>query len=80
VRGSVAATTRIWLGAGYARGTESFETLSPDRIGEFDADTVFWSIRVDLPGLTSLGLGHEHQWRSTGAGMDRVTLALVQRF
>ncbi|OFW04321.1 MAG: hypothetical protein A3I61_10110 [Acidobacteria bacterium RIFCSPLOWO2_02_FULL_68_18] len=80
VRGSVAATTRLWLSGGYARGTESFETLSPDRIGEFDADTVFWSVRVDLPGLTSLAAGHEHQWRSTGTGMDRVTLSLVQRF
>lgn len=80
VRGSVLVANRLSVGGGYARGTESFETLSPDRIGEFDADTLFGTMRVDLPGLTSVAGGYEHQRRSTGATMKRVTVALVQRF
>lgn len=80
VRVSVQTFARAWLSAGYSRGTEDFETLSPDRIGQFRADTVSGGARLDLPSLTSLFAGYEYQWRTRGTNMGRVTLALIQRF
>lgn len=77
---SVLTGTRVWLSAGYNRGIEKFETLSPDRIGEFRADTVSGGARVELPGLTTVAAVYERQWRSRVTNMGRVTLVLAQRF
>lgn len=71
---------RVWVNGGYAHGTENFERLSPDRVGDFDANTVSGGLRIDLPSLTSvLGL-YEHQWRPRSIRMHRVSLSLVQTF
>jgi hypothetical protein len=65
-----------WSGA-YARGNESFDILSVDRLGRFQADTLAGGARIDLPSLTSIGLGVEHQWRSRNRRMWRLTVDLV---
>ena len=36
---------RVWLNAGYARGVESFDTFSTDRLGEFRGNTVSGGVR-----------------------------------
>jgi YaiO family outer membrane protein len=74
------ATRRLSLSAAYARGNESFDILSVDRLGRFRADTVAGGARVDLRSLTSVGVGVEHQWRSGDRRVTRVTLDLVQHF
>ena len=71
---------RIWVNAGYARGVESFDTLSPDRLGEFPGHTISGGLRVDLPSLTSILGGYEFQWREHDAHMSRVTISLAHRF
>lgn len=80
VRARVRVHPRVWLDAGYARGVESFETLSADRLGRFRADTLSAGARVDLPSLTSLAAVLEHQWRSGGGRMFRITASAVHRF
>jgi len=74
------AARRLSLSAAYARGNESFDIVSVDRLGRFRADTVAGGVRIDLRSLTSLGLGVEHQWRSGDRQLTRVTLDLVQHF
>ena len=74
------AARRLSLSAAYARGNESFDILSVDRLGRFRADTVAGGVRIDLRSLTSLGVGVEHQWRSGDRQLTRVTLDLVQHF
>jgi YaiO family outer membrane protein len=80
LRASYRPIQRLWVSGGYARGTENFETLSPDRIGKFRADTASAGVRLDLPSLTSMVGVYERQRRTTGADMSRITLSLVQRF
>jgi hypothetical protein len=77
---SVLTGRRVWWSGGYARGTENFETLSPDRIGEFLAHTVSGGIRLDLPNLASFAAAYDRQWRNRGTGMGRLTLVLLHRF
>jgi hypothetical protein len=74
------ASRRLSLSAAYARGHESFDILSIDRLGRFQADTLAGGARIDLRSLTSLGLGVEHQWRSGDRQLTRVTLDIVQHF
>lgn len=81
VQTSVNVRPRLWLSAAYARGNETFETLSPDRIGRFGADTLGGGARVDLPSLSSVAVGVEHQWRhDNDRRMLRVTVGVAQRF
>ena len=80
VRGEFRLRNRVWLHAGYAAGVEDFENFSIDRIGDFRANAVSGGARIDLPTLTSVVAGYEHQWRSGSVSMGRVTLALQQRF
>jgi YaiO family outer membrane protein len=80
LRGAFRAAPRLWTHVGYARGTEDFETLSPDRAGDFRADTVSGGLRLDLPSLTSVLGIYEHQWRPDAIEMQRVTISLMQRF
>jgi len=74
------AARRLSLSAAYARGNESFDIVSVDRLGRFRADTVAGGARIDLRSLTSIGVGVEHQWRSGDRQLTRVTLDLVQHF
>lgn len=80
VMGRWQATRRLSLSAAYARGNESFDILSVDRLGRFRADTVAGGARVDLRSLTSVGVGVEHQWRSGDRRITRITLDIVQHF
>jgi YaiO family outer membrane protein len=74
------AARRLSLSGAYARGNESFDILSVDRLGRFRADTVAGGVRIDLRSLTSLGLGVEHQWRTGDRQLTRITIDLVQHF
>jgi tetratricopeptide (TPR) repeat protein len=80
LRGEYRLRYRMWLHAGYAAGVEDFENFSIDRIGDFRANAVSGGLRLDLPTLTSILAGYEHQWRSGNVNMGRVTLSLQQRF
>jgi YaiO family outer membrane protein len=71
---------RLWVNGSATRGTENFETLSPDRIGNFQANTVAGGARIDMHSLTSILGVYEHQWRPAGVDMDRFSISLVQRF
>ena len=71
---------RVWLNAGYARGVESFDTFSTDRLGEFRGNTVSGGVRIHLPTLTSILGVYEFQSREQDINMSRVTISLAQRF
>ena len=79
-RGARRILPRVWLNAGYAYGTESFETLSPDRVGDFRAHTASGGIRFDLPSLTSIYGVYEQQWRPNSVRMGRFSVSLQQGF
>jgi len=70
---------RLWLGGSYARGNESFETLTVERLGRFRADTVGASARAGLVGGASLHAGVEYQ-HADARGLWRVTTGLSRRF
>ena len=74
------AAPRLSLSAAYARGYESFDILSIDRLGRFRADTVAGGARFDLRSLTSLAVGVEHQWRTGSRQLTRITFDVVQHF
>lgn len=80
LRGAYRLKPRIWVNGGYARGTENLDTLSPDRLGNFDANTASGGVRFDFPTLTSVLGVYEHQWRANNIQMQRVTISLLQRF
>lgn len=80
IMGRWQASRRLSLSAAYARGNESFDILSVDRLGRFRADTIAGGARIDLRSLTSLGLGVEHQWRTGDRRLTRVTVDIVQHF
>jgi YaiO family outer membrane protein len=80
VSGRWQAMRRFGVSGAYARGNESFDILSVDRLGRFRADTLAGGFRVDLPSLTSVAVGVEHQWRSGDRQITRVTVDLVQHF
>jgi hypothetical protein len=70
---------RIWVEAGYARGNESFDTLSVDRIGRFRADTFSTGVRVDNASRTSFTVSSEYQ-ASRDRDLFRLTAGVTQRF
>jgi YaiO family outer membrane protein len=80
LRGSYMVYPRVWLNAGYSTGVENFDNLSPDRVGDFRANTASGGVRIDLPTFTSVFGIYEHQRRANDIKMNRVTVALVQRF
>lgn len=80
VRGDYRLYRRIRVQAGYAGGVEDFENFSIDRIGDFRANTAMGGLRLQLPTLTAIVGGYEHQWRENNVSMGRVTVALQQRF
>ena len=80
LRGDYRAAPRVTVNAGYTRGTENLDTLSPDRVGDFRANTVSGGVQIDLRSLTSVVGGYEHQWRPSDVQMRRFTVSLRQRF
>ena len=80
VRGLRRQWRRVWITGSYAHGAESFDVLTADRVGSFDADTVAAGVRILTPSLLTLNSTWEHQWRSDGQTVDRFTCALVQHF
>jgi len=82
--GSIGAHLRLlpqaWVGVAWARGVESFDTLSIDRLGDFNANTVRGDVRFDFQSLTTIAGAYEYQWREGDLRMMRVTFGLVQRF
>lgn len=69
---------RLWLGGGYARGHESFETLTAERLGRYRADTFAGTVRVDLP-RSAVHAGVECE-RGAGRNLWRLTTGLTRRF
>jgi YaiO family outer membrane protein len=80
LRGSYEVYPRVWANLGYAHGIENFDTLSRDRLGDFDANTFSAGARVDLRTLTGIFGLYEHQWRPDETRMHRFTFGLAQRF
>jgi hypothetical protein len=74
------AWPRTWLTASYAYGIESFEQLTADRVGSLGASTLAGGVRISAPSLSIVTATWEHQWRSNGTSIDRLTLAFVQTF
>ena len=70
---------RLWTSGGYARGNESFETLSIERIGRFQADTFSGGLRIDTPALAWMHVNLECQ-RSEARNVWRLTTGLTRRF
>ena len=71
---------RLGLEAGYARGIENFDRVTIDRLGQFRADTVSGTARLDLRSLTSFAATYEYQRVEGGLKMGRVTVRLMQSF
>lgn len=71
---------RVWAEGAWARGIENFDTLSIDRLGKFDADTLRGALQIDFRSLTSIHGTYEYQWRGDDTKMLRYTASLVQRF
>jgi YaiO family outer membrane protein len=71
---------RVWVEGSYAHGAESFDVLTADRVDSFDADTVAAGVRILTSTLLILTTTWEHQWRSNGQSIDRLTCAFVQHF
>jgi YaiO family outer membrane protein len=80
LRGARRVMPRVWVNGGYAYGTENFETLSPDRVGDFRAHTASAGVRLDMRSLTSVVGIFEQQWRPNSVRMGRLSLSLMQRF
>ena len=80
LRGEYRIRPRIGLHAGYAAGVDDFESFSIDRIGDFRANAISGGARLDLPTLTSILAGYQHQWRTRNVSVGRVTLSLQQAF
>lgn len=70
---------RLYVDGSYARGNESFETFSIDRIGRFRADTFGAGLRLDTTSLASLTVASEYQ-RGRDRRLVRVTAGVTQRF
>jgi YaiO family outer membrane protein len=71
---------RVWLEAGYAGGIEDFDRMTVDRLGEFGANTVSGTVRLDLRSLSSIVGSYEYQQIEDRTEMGRLTLRFIQRF
>jgi len=77
-RGTWQGWRRVALLGTYARGIESFEDLTADRLGALDTKTVAGGLRIDLRSLTRITTTWEHQWRSNNTTVDRFYVSVVQ--
>ena len=80
VFGTMRPTTRIRLSAGYARGYESFETLTSDRLRQRGAQTLDLGGSLTLSPWTSVGANYEYQRRDDRSRLRTASLNIVQRF
>ncbi len=71
---------RVWLEAGYAGGIEDFDRVTVDRLGEFSANTVSGTVRLDLRSLTTIVGTYEYQQIEDSREMGRLTFRFIQRF
>ena len=71
---------RVWLEAGYAGGIEDFDRVTVDRLGEFHANTVSGTARLDFRSLTTILGTYEYQQVEGNTEMGRLTFRLIQRF
>jgi len=71
---------RFWIRLGYAYGVENFDSLSPDRLGNFKAHTARGGLRIDMATATSLFGLYEYQQRPGDIKMNRVSVSLSQSF
>lgn len=78
--GTVRATSRIRLSAGYARGYESFETLTSDRLRQRGAQTLDLGGSLAISPWTSVGATYEYQRRDDRSRLTTASLNIVQRF
>jgi len=78
LRGTWQGWRRVALQSAYAYGIESFENLTADRLASIGATTVSVGLRIDVRSLTRITSTWEHQWRSNGTHVDRVTVSVVQ--
>jgi YaiO family outer membrane protein len=67
---------RLTLHAGYAYGNESFEDLSVDRTGEFQAQTLHGGADYVITSWLAAGLRISHQERDNGDTVDSVGLSV----
>jgi len=74
------AAQRVWLHAGYLRGFEGLDSITVERLFQFDANTVSAGARVDPTPMTSIGGTYEYQRRSDGTHVSTLLLTLIQRF
>ena len=70
----------LWLYAGYARGYESFETVSADRLQQRGADTVSAGFSWRLTAMSSLSAAVEHQRRDDSSHLTIGSLSVIRRF
>jgi Tfp pilus assembly protein PilF len=70
---------RVWAEVGFARGNESVETLSVERLGSFQANTISGGVRVEHRSLTSIGAVGEYQSGDNGR-VARLTVNVARRF
>jgi YaiO family outer membrane protein len=80
VRLHVHVVPRLWVSGGYARNVERLDTLSPDRLGDFRANTGLAGGRFSLGPQTTIGVDYEYQRRANGVTLIRVATAIVQSF
>ncbi len=78
VRDAFRPWRRVSLIATYAYGIESFEQLTTSRLGALGSTTAAAGARINLPAVTTVATTWEHQWRSNGTAIDRVTVSLAQ--
>ena len=70
----------VWLDGGYAHGLDGFDDPSPDRAARYSAHSVRVGTTLDMPWRTSLRLGGDEQWRTTGLQVRQLSISLARRF
>ena len=74
------AARRVWISAGYARGNESFETVTADRLRQRGADTLTAGTTWRFTATSSIQAGIERQRRDDRSRLTTATLTVVRRF
>jgi len=69
---------RVALNAVYAYGIESFDLVTPVRLGSLGITTAAAGVRIEMPSLTWISTTWEHEMRSNQTRVDRLNLSIVQ--
>ena len=80
VRGHYQALPRLTVHAGYAYGGESYEDLSIDRVGHFQANTVEGGADVAVTEHVSVRLGGAYQLRDDGRTVTTAAASVAYRW